>query len=95
MEVALPVILGFVVGAIGFLPLTGAVVAVKHVTKTSNFSHASILLLAVAGSTAVLLGGALTCIMLFRESALPFAGGEAAGLIAAAIVFIIRRRLTK
>ncbi|WP_283171409.1 hypothetical protein [Curtanaerobium respiraculi] len=92
---ALPVILGFMVGALGFIPLIGAVVAVRHVTKVSNFSHASILLLAVAGSTAVLLGGALICIAFFRESALPFVGGEAAGLLAAALVFVVRKRLTK
>ncbi len=90
---ALPVIFGILDGIVGFIPLIGATVAVKRVTSTSNFSHASILLLAVLGSTLVLAGGVVACVLLSRENVLAFAGGEVAGLLGAALVFIISRRL--
>ena len=76
---------------LGFLPLAGALSAAKHVTSTSNFSHATILILAVVGSSAILFGAAAACIVLNRAELLPFAGGEAAGIIATAVIFGIKR----
>lgn len=87
----LVIIIGIVVGVAGFLPLWGAVKAAKHITSTSNFSHATTLLVAVIGSVAILFGAAVLCVYLDREQILPFAGGEAAGIIAVAIVFGVRK----
>ena len=91
MNVALPIILGFIAGALGFLPLMGAVYAVRYVTSTSNFSHASILLLSILGSTIVLAGAVIICALLSRDNLLPFVGGAAAGLIITAIAFGVRK----
>jgi hypothetical protein len=89
--VALAIIIGIIAGVVGFAPLWGAIVAAKRVNSTSNFSHASILLLAVTGSVVVLFGSAVLCVFVDRPDILPFAGGEAAGIIAVAIIVGIRK----
>jgi hypothetical protein len=85
--VALPIVLGVILGALGFLPLRGALTAARKVTSTSNFSHASILLLAVVGSSIILFGSAVLCIVLSRSNVLPFVGGEVAGIVVCALGF--------
>lgn len=88
---ALAIIIGIIAGIVGFIPLWGAIVAVKRVSSTSNFSHASILMLALFGSILVLFGSAVACVYLDRPDILPFAAGEAGGIIAVALVVGIRK----
>ena len=89
------VVLGVIVGVVGFLPLVAALSAAKHVTSTSDFSNATILILAVLGSSAVLFGAAVACIVSNRDELLFFAGGEVAGIIVAAVAFGVKRILLK
>ncbi|GEM_PF-433643 len=87
---ALAIILGLVCGVAAFLPLLGATRAVRRVTKTSNFSHLSILLLAVAGSIIVLFVATFICISVDRNDAFWFVLGEAIGLVVFAIWYGIK-----
>ncbi len=80
-------------GAAGFLPLMAGLEMAKHVTSTSNLSHATTLLLAVMGSVLILFGAVIICIFVSRENLLAFACAEAAGIIVMTVVFIVRRRL--
>ena len=68
----LVVCLGALAGVLGFLPLIGATVAVKHVTSTSNFSHVTILILALLGSMIVLAGSVIICVAVNRQDVLAF-----------------------
>lgn len=92
---ALAICLGAVAGIVGFLPLLAATRAVKHVTSTSNFSYATILIVAVIASAIVLVGAVIICALLDKAKVLAFAGAEAAGLIVFAIVFGLRKGLQK
>ena len=85
------VALGIIAGVLGALPLFGAIAAVKRVTETSSLSHASILLLAVVASTAILAGAVLACAYLDRQDILAFAVAEAVGLVASVAVFGVRK----
>ena len=91
----LVVCLGALAGVLGFLPLIGATVAVKHVTSTSNFSHVTILILALLGSMIVLAGSVIICVAVNRQDVLAFVGAEAAGLVASAVVFGLSRTFRK
>ena len=92
---ALAICLGVLAGVLGFLPLYGATVAVKHVTSTSNFSHVTVLVLALVGSFVILAGSVIACAMLNRQDILAFVGAEAAGLVVSAIVFGVHKTLRK
>jgi len=87
-------VLGIIAGAISFLPLLAAVKAARHITATSNLSHASALILALVGSSIVLFGSAAACIALSRDNALTFALGEALGLCVSALGFGIWRAVS-
>jgi len=89
--VALAIIIGIIAGALSFLPLLGALVMTQRLSSTSNLSHASTLLLAVFGSMVVLFGSAVICIFIDRADILPFALGEAVGIIVVAVVFGVRK----
>lgn len=86
----LPMVIGLICGVAGFLPLLGAISGVRRVTSTSNFSHLSILLLAVAGSIAVLLIATFICISVARDNVFWFVIAEAIGLVASAIIFGVK-----
>ena len=87
--------LGALAGVLGFLPLIGATVAVKRVTDTSNFSYATILILAVLGSTLVLAGAVIACVFASRQDVIAFVAAEAGGLVIAAIAFGVQRTFRK
>ena len=89
------VVLGAIAGIVAFLPYVIALRAQRNVTETSHFSHMSILVLAVLGSSAVLFGSVLACIALHREGALAFAGGEAGAIIVVALAFGIWKVLLR
>ncbi|MBQ9069514.1 MAG: hypothetical protein IJ131_10770 [Eggerthellaceae bacterium] len=88
---ALAIILGALAGILGFLPLVGATIAVKRVTSTSNFSHVTILIVALVGSMVVLAGSVFACVAIDRQDILAFVGAEAAGLVVSAVAFGISR----
>ena len=87
--------LGVIAGVLAFLPYVWALKAQRNVTETSNLSYMSILVLALVGSFAVLVAATAAVIVLNREAALPFAGGEAAGLIVSAMGYGIWRVLLR
>ena len=87
--------LGVIAGVLAFLPYVWALRAQRNVTETSNLSYMSILVLALVGSFAVLIAATAAVIVLNRGAALPFAGGEAAGLIVSAMGYGIWRVLLR
>jgi len=91
----LAIALGLVCGIIGFLPLTLGLKLAKKATPTSNFGHASSLLLGVLLSFLLLAGGVFVCIFVARDLALPFVLAEAAGLVLFALGYGIYKRLHK
>lgn len=84
--------LGAVAGILGFLPLYGALRAVKRVSSTSNLSYATLLILAVVVSTIVLIGAVAICAFVDESKAIVFSVAEAAGLIVSAFVFGLRMK---
>ncbi len=91
--VVLAIILGFVVGVGGFVPLIFGMNLARRSTPTSNFGHAGALILGVFVSLILLAVAAALCIILAREFALPFVLSQSVGLITAAIVFGIKKQL--
>lgn len=89
------IVLGIVVGIAGFYPLVFGMNKARLATPTSNLGHAGALLLGVLLSTIILAAAVVICVVFFREFAAPFAGGAAAGLIAAAVAFGISKNLRK
>lgn len=81
------IVLGGVAGVLGFLPLVYSLKASKNVTNTSNFSYASILLLSLIASIAILGIAAALCINLARDLTLPFVVAEALALVVSAVGF--------
>ena len=66
----------------------------RKVTRTSNFGHMSILILALMSSFVLLAVSAFLCVYFARDVALPFVLAEALALSVAAIVFGVRKTLT-
>lgn len=81
------IVLGGVAGILGFLPLVYSLTASKRVTNTSKFSYASILLLSLIASIAILGIAAALCISFARDLVLPFVSAEALVLVVSAVGF--------
>ena len=81
----LAIVLGALSGAIGVLPLFLSLRMAGRVTDTSNLGHAGALMLGVLLSFVILFLGAIDCVVLARESAVPFVLAEAAVLVVAAV----------
>ncbi len=79
------IVLGAVSGIVGVLPLVFGLRMTKRVTDTSNLGHMGALMLGVLLSFVLLFLAAIACVVLARESAVPFVLAEAAVLIASAI----------
>ena len=60
-------------------------IATRRVTDTSNLGHAGALMLGVLLSFVILFLGAIACVVLARDIAVPFVLAEAAVLVACAI----------
>ncbi|MEG0072262.1 MAG: hypothetical protein RR362_03785 [Raoultibacter sp.] len=88
-------ILGVVAGILGFLPLLGSLRLTKHVTTTSNLSHAGALLLGVLASFLILAGTLIGCVVVARDMLLPFALGEVLTLSGIAIAYGIYKLVRK
>ena len=89
------IVLGVVIGAVSFVPYVIGLRATKHVTRTSNFGHMSILLLALVVSMAILFGATLVCIFTARDVILPFTLAEVITLAVVAIAFGVSRMIRK
>ncbi len=87
--------LGVVAGVLGFAPLLYSVSLTKHVTTTSNLSHAGALLLGVGASFALTIGAMIACILIARAYVLSFVLAEALALIATALVYGIYKQVRK
>ena len=87
--------LGIVVGAISFVPFIVGLHKAKHVTRTSNFGHAAILLLSLLVSVIILFGATLVCIFTARDVILQFTLAEVITLVVVAIAFGVRRMVRK
>lgn len=81
----LAIVLGALSGAVGVLPLFLGLRMTRRVTNTSNLGHTGALMLGVLLSFIVLFLAAIACVVLARESAVPFVLAEAAVLVAAAV----------
>lgn len=89
------IVLGIVIGALSFVPYVIGLNRAKHVTRTSNFGHMTILLLALLVSIVILFGATLVCIFAARDVIVPFTVAEFVTLVAAAIAFGVRRAVRK
>lgn len=89
------VLLGVVSGALSFAPLLFGLKMSKKVTQTSNFGHASILILSILASFLILAVTAFLCITFARDVVLPFVVAEALALSVSAIVFGLYKQLKK
>ena len=67
------------------LPLFLGLRMTRRVTDTSNLGHAGALMLGVLLSFVILFLGAIACVVLARDIAVPFVLAEAAVLVACAI----------
>lgn len=81
------IVLGALSGLAGVMPLFFGLRMTKRVTETSNFGHAGVLMLSVLLSFLVLFLGAIACVVLARDVAVPFVVAEASMLVACAIGF--------
>lgn len=93
--VVVAVVAGIIVGVAGFAPLIFGMNKARMASPTSNFGHAASLLLGVLLSFIVLAVGVVLCVVLARDSVVPFALGAAGGLIVAAGAFGISKNLRK
>lgn len=87
----LAIILGALAGVLGFLPLFIGLRIARRVTTTSNFSHMSILIIALIASFILMFALAIVCVSVARDVAIFFVLAEAVALSIAAIVFGIMR----
>lgn len=88
-------VIGAVVGAVGFMPLIGAISLAKRATATSNLGHAGALLLGVLASFLILAVAAIVCVMTARDLILPFVLGEALALCVTAIAYGVYKLVRK
>ena len=89
------IVVGLAVGLVSFAPLIFGMNKARMATSTSNFGHAGSLLLGVLLSFVILGGAMVVCALFFRDVAIPFVLAEAAGIVAAAVVFGITKNLRK
>lgn len=81
------IFLGVLTGVLSFVPLFASLKASKHVTKTSNFSNASLMLLGVFGSILLLFATTLICYFCAKEELISFALSISTTLSVLAISF--------
>lgn len=82
---AVSIVLGVIIGFLGFLPLFVGLKLVRRATNTSNLSQAGAALLGVLGSFLVLAAGLIVCILIARDLVLPFTLAVVAGLLVSTI----------
>lgn len=87
----LAVVIGLIVGFLGFVPLISGRNLARKATATSNLGEAGALLLGVFGSFAILLVPAVICIFVARDMTAPMVLAEAGALAVAAIVYGVAR----
>lgn len=88
---AAAIVIGLVVGALGFMPLVAGLKLARKATATSNLGEAGGLLLGVFGSFAVLLIPAVICIVVARDMTVALVLAEACALVIAAVVYGVSR----
>ena len=89
------IVIGAIVGVVGFLPLIFGMNKARVATPTSNLGQAGALLLGVLLSFVVLVVPVVICIAAFRDMVLPFVLAEVAALIVAAIAFGVSRMIRR
>ena len=87
METALAIILGAIVGVVGFLPLYGGLRLARRATRTSNLGQMGACLLGLLVSFVLLAAASIICVAVARPLTLPFVLAEAIALAASAICF--------
>ena len=85
VKLFIPVLIGAIVGVLGFLPLFVCLKMSKNVTKTSNFGYGATLLLGVLTSLIILFVSVLICFFAFKDVVLPFVLAAAITLCVVAI----------
>ncbi len=86
METALAIIIGAVMGVIGFLPLFGGLRLSRRV-PSSNLGMLGACLIGLFTSFIILMVAALVCISVARAETLPFVLSEAIALSISAIIY--------
>lgn len=81
------ILLGAVLGVLGFLPLYMGFRLARKATSTSNLGHAGALLLGVLLSFLVLAVAFIVCALVARDLVLPFVLAEVGGLVVSAVAF--------
>ena len=89
------IVLGIVVGAVSFVPYVIGLRQAKHATRTSNFGHMAILMLALLVSVIVLFGATIACIVFARDLIRPFALAEVLTLIVVAIAYGVVKQVLR
>lgn len=85
------VIIGVVVGFLGFMPLIAGLNLARKATATSNLGEAGGLLLGVLGSFSVIIVPAIICIVVARDMTVPMVLAEAATLVVTAAAYGVMR----
>ena len=91
----LSIVLGIVVGIIGFLPLFAGFQLTRKATGTSALGQAGALMLGVLISFLLLLGALMVCVFFMRDVAVPFTFSVIGALLVSAVAFGIERMLWK
>lgn len=86
-EMAGAIIIGALVGIVGFIPLLGSLRVIRRAPSTGIIGHAGALLLGVLVSSVIIFAAAFLCIVLARSLVLPFVLAEVIALSLAAVVF--------
>ena len=93
MSTLLAILIGAVVGVLGFLPLYGGLRLARRATATSNLGQMGACLLGLIASFVLLAAASAICAAVARPQTLPFVLAEAIALSASAICFGIARML--
>lgn len=89
------ILLGIVVGVLGFLPLVGGLRLTRQANAGSNMVSMSMLLLGVIVSMLVLAIPLIIVVLNFRDLIFPFVLAEAIALVVAAIVYGVVKLVRK
>lgn len=89
------ILLGIVVGVLGFLPLVAGLRLTRQANAGSNMVSMSMLLLGVLVSMLVLALPLIIVVLNFRDLVFPFVLAEAIALVVAAIVYGVVKLVRK
>lgn len=93
MSIAIPIILGILAGAIGFLPIFAAIRISRRSTSTEVMASAICGLLGFLASLAVVVVELLLCSQLAHDVLLPFGISELLALIVVTSAYVVYKNV--